>query len=161
MTCTLTSVNKTVHVFNVHVVLTVNGQQLQHNFDVIKLRQSVQGSAAISKWEVTRFLTPSFHCWSRLVNSSDGGVLVNVTADFQDRKKRSCTRSPALLEWCDDLINRPWVMGSELPPKEAAQMWCWTAVTISGHKKDIRVSNVSRLLIFFASVWFLSGYRAT
>lgn len=39
---------------------------------------------------------------------------------------------------------------SELPPKEAAQMWRWTAVTILGHKKDIRVSNVSRVLFFFS-----------
>lgn len=29
-------------------------------------------------------------------------------------------------------------------------MWCWTAVTILGHKKDIRVSNVSRVIFFFS-----------
>lgn len=32
--------------------------------------------------------------------------------------------------WSDGLINCPWVMSSELPPKEAAQMWCCTEVTI-------------------------------
>lgn len=81
-----------------------------------------------------------------LANRTDRCILVNVMDEFQEWKT-GCTRSLALLKWW--FLNCPWVTSSELPLKEAAQMWCFTAVTIFGQKKDIRVSNVSRVLLCF------------
>lgn len=40
------------------------------------------------------------------------------------------------------------------PIERSSTMWCFTAVTFSGYKKDIRVSNVSRVLLCFSLIPF-------